>query len=162
MERSSIRRMRPEDQAALVDVWERSVRATHDFLTEGDIGFYRTQVRDGALPALEVWVLPDADDRPIGWIGLSRAKVEALFVAPEHHRTGAGRALLEHARARHGTLRLDVNEQNVGARRFYARLGFVEEGRSPLDASGRPFPLRHLRSAPDPDVDRPPLRPGRG
>ncbi len=140
-----VRPSRPDDHEALVDVWLRAVRATHDFLTDEDVAFYLPRVRDVALRDLEVWVLTDGDDRPIGWMGLAGSKVEALFVAPEHHGAGGGRALIDHSRARHGTLTLDVNEQNVGARRFYERLGFVTDGRSPQDGHGRPFPLLHLR-----------------
>ena len=33
-----IRRARAADHDTLVALWERSVRATHDFLTEADIG----------------------------------------------------------------------------------------------------------------------------
>ncbi len=152
-----IRRSRPEERDALVDVWLRAVRATHDFLREEDVAFYLPLVRDGALPGLEVWVLEDDAGRPVGWMGLAGAKVEALFIAPEFHRRGGGAALIAHARRRHGELTLDVNEQNDGARRVYAALGFREEGRSPLDGSGRPFPLLHLRlpaDAPAPDARR--------
>ena len=37
----------PELVAALVDVWERSVRATHDFLAEDDIAGLRPEVGPG-------------------------------------------------------------------------------------------------------------------
>lgn len=32
--------VRPEDYAEMLDVWENSVRATHDFITEDDIAFF--------------------------------------------------------------------------------------------------------------------------
>ena len=37
--------------AALVDVWERSVRATHDFLAEDDIVGLRPEAESGGRPA---------------------------------------------------------------------------------------------------------------
>ena len=40
-----IRRTRAADHPALVALWERSVRATHDFLTEADIVALRPLVR---------------------------------------------------------------------------------------------------------------------
>ena len=40
---------------------------------------------------------------------------------------------------------MDVNEENQAARGFYEALGFVVVGRSPLDETGRPHPLLHLR-----------------
>jgi putative acetyltransferase len=83
--------------------------------------------------------------RALGFLGLSGAKVEALFLAPEHHRRGGGRRLLDHAHELKGELTVDVNEQNPAAVRFYEACGFVVEGRSELDDAGRPFPLLHLR-----------------
>lgn len=41
-----IRKRVDADNTALVDLWERSVRATHDFLSEADIVELYPQVRD--------------------------------------------------------------------------------------------------------------------
>jgi hypothetical protein len=41
-----IRRARAADHDTLVALWERSVRATHEFLTETDIGALRPLVRE--------------------------------------------------------------------------------------------------------------------
>jgi putative acetyltransferase len=46
-----------------------------------------------------------------------------------------------------GALAVDVNEQNEAALRFYKALGFSVMGRSPTDASGRPFPTLHMKRA---------------
>ena len=73
--------------------------------------------------------------------------MEALFLAPEFHRCGGGRQLVQHAQDLHGELTVDVNEQNPGACDFYQRCGFVVEGRSELDDRGRPYPLLHMRLA---------------
>ena len=139
-----IRAAHRDDRDALVDVWLRSVRATHQFLSEADIQSLLPAVREVALVELEVWVLT-ADDKPIGFLGMSGEKMEALFLAPEFLRRGGGRLLVEHAQSRHPMLLVDVNEQNPEARRFYEAMGFVIMGRSELDGHGRPFPLLHMR-----------------
>ena len=143
-----IRQARPGEQGILLDIWLRSVRATHAFLTEADIQFFLPLVRDLALPVLELWVLVDEADVPLGFMGLSGHKLEALFLAPDILRRGGGRQLVEHARVLKGELTVDVNEQNPGAVRFYEACGFVLEGRSELDSTGRPFPLLHMRLKP--------------
>jgi putative acetyltransferase len=140
---ATIREARPADREALVDVWLRSVRASHTFLTEADIQELLPLVREAALPALEVWVL-DLDGVPAGFVGLDGTKLEALFLAPEHFRRGFGRQLVAHARLLKGPLTVDVNEQNPEAVRFYESLGFCVVGRSEVDSSGRPFPLLHM------------------
>jgi putative acetyltransferase len=143
----------PSDDVVLLAIWEHSVRATHAFLTQADIASLHPLVAEElASGSLELWVLTDAGE-PCGWMGLSGAKIEALFPAPEARGQGGGRKLIDHAQAlRGGPLTVDVNEQNPGARGFYERLGFVVTGRSELDGGGRPFPLLHLRRPAPGDV----------
>ena len=139
-----IRRARPADLEPLVALWERSVRATHDFLTEADIVSLR--------PLVGHALLVEPGDVPIGFMGLAGDEISALFLEPAKRGHGGGRQLVGHAQAqRNGELIVDVNEQNLGARGFYEALGFVVVGRSPVDDDGRPFPLLHLRRARPPD-----------
>jgi putative acetyltransferase len=148
---SGIRLARDDDLEELIALWERSVRATHGFLSEDDIVKLRPQVGDAlGHDELELWVLADGDDTPIGFLGLAGNDIAALFLDPAARNRGAGRRLIEHAQSlRDGELTVDVNEQNLAAVGFYEALGFVAVGRSPLDDEGRPFPLLHMgRAAP--------------
>ena len=142
-----IRRMRREDHDALLALWERSVRATHGFLGDADIAGYRPLVAEIlAGQALEWWVLTQDGKAPIGFLGLSASRIEALFLEPAQRRRGWGRRLVEHAQQRSsGPLSVDVNEQNVEARIFYEALGFAVVGRSPVDETEQPHPILHLR-----------------
>jgi putative acetyltransferase len=142
-----IRRALPADAGVLLALWERSVRATHEFLTEDDIVGLRPHVAEAlGDDALELWVLADPNDVPIGFMGLAGDDIAALFLEPAHRGQGGGRRLVEHAQAlRGGELTVDVNEQNPAAAGFYEALGFVIAGRSPLDPDGRPFPMLHMR-----------------
>lgn len=142
-----IRRSTPADRGLLLDIWLRSVRATHTFLLEKDIQELLPIVRDVALVELEVWVLWSGSGEAMGFMGMAGSKMEALFLAPEFLRRGGGRRLVEHARRLTDELTVDVNEQNPEARRFYEACGFVVAGRSELDGAGRPFPLLHMRLA---------------
>lgn len=82
----------------------------------------------------------------MGFLGFARDTIEGLFIDPDHRQQGAGKTLVAHAQSlTAGPLAVDVNEQNDAAVRFYAALGFTEVGRSATDASGRPFPILHLR-----------------
>jgi putative acetyltransferase len=141
-----IRRARREELDALLDIWQRAVERTHDFLSPADVAFYRPLVQSRYLPYAELWVAVEPW-MPLGFMGIAGDKVESLFVDPDHLRRGVGRALLAHAFRLRGSLRIDVNEQNHAARAFYARMGFEEIGRSPLDDLGKPFPLIHLAAS---------------
>lgn len=157
-----IRTSPPAERPALVELWERSVRATHTFLTDANISSLRPLVV-GFLgtEALDLHVLVDDADVPVGFMVLADDAIDALFLEPSHRRLGNGRRLVVHAQGlRGGSLRVDVNEQNADARNFYGALGFVVIGRSPLDDDGRPFPLLHMRrDAPASDKPSEP-RPG--
>ena len=141
----AIRNANPADHDALVDIWLRSVRSTHTFLTETDIQSLIPVVRETALRDLELWILHTAESESIGFIGLAGPTVEALFIAPEWMRRGGGRMLLDHARRLKGTLDVEVNEQNRQATQFYLNHGFAVVGRSELDREGKPFPLLRMR-----------------
>ena len=139
------------EREALLDLWERSVRATHHFLAEEDILFYRPLVREVLASDMEFWVARDAvAEMPLGFMGLAPGefgeawRLEALFVDSGSFRKGIGSTLVTQARLLKGRLSLDVNEQNPDARGFYRSLGFAETGRSPLDGAGKPFPLIHM------------------
>ncbi len=142
-----IRRARASELEALAALWERSVRATHDFLAESDIEELRPHVHEALGDAgLELWVLAGADDAAEGFMGLAGDDIAALFLEPARRGRGGGRRLVEHALGlRGGDLTVDVNEQNPAAVRFYEAVGFAVVGRSPLDDAGRPFPLLHMR-----------------
>jgi putative acetyltransferase len=142
-----IRPARRSETEQLVALWERSVRATHDFLSESDIIELRSHVGD-ALTAdgLELWVLAGDHDAPRGFMALAGDDIAALFLDPDTRGQGGGRALVDHAQdLRGGDLTVDVNEQNRAAVGFYEALGFEVTGRSPVDDAGRPFPLLHMR-----------------
>jgi putative acetyltransferase len=139
-----IRQATNADHPQLLNIWLRSVRATHHFLQESDIEALLPQLRDIYLTAVDLWVAVDAKDCPQGFIGLNQNHVEMLFIEPDLRGKGIGRALLDHARRTRSQMSVDVNEQNPEAAGFYLHYGFVQTGRSPLDGEGRPFPLLHL------------------
>ena len=111
-----IRGATPEDRDVLFDVWLRSVQATHTFVSAADIESFMPLVRTylGSTET-EFWVLCDAEGAVMGFMGLAGHAVESLFLAPEFHRRGGGRRLIEQARASRGALTVDVNEQNTAA-----------------------------------------------
>jgi putative acetyltransferase len=141
-----VRRARAEDRARLLDVWERSVRATHVFLTEADIVALRPLVAEELASDVINWrVLASAAGTLVGFLGYTSNTIERLFIDPESRGQGGGKRLVAHAETlASGPLAVDVNEQNEAALGFYAALGFAIVRRSPTDSAGRPFPLLHL------------------
>jgi putative acetyltransferase len=144
-----IRTARVADRERLLEIWERSVRATHHFLEDTDVISLKPLVAEElASDAVAWWVLASPADEPLGFLGYANDTVEALFIDPDHRGKGGGRLLVEQAqRLSAGTLAVDVNEQNERALGFYEALGFAVVDRSPTDSAGRPFPILHMKRA---------------
>ncbi|MFG0264510.1 MAG: acetyltransferase [Rhodopirellula sp. JB055] len=134
-----------DDYSRLIEIWELSVRATHDFLPEEEILALRPLILDQYFDAVELTCARDEADEICGFCGVSDGNIEMLFVAPQARGTGVGRALTEHAVRWQSAMRVDVNEQNVQAIGFYQRMGFAIVGRSPVDGQGKPYPLLHMQ-----------------
>ncbi|HEY1043543.1 MAG TPA: acetyltransferase [Telluria sp.] len=139
-----IRGSETADVAVLVDIWRRSVLATHDFLAPADFRAIEQLVAEAYLPQAQVWVAQDVELGPVGFMGLTGNNVDSLFIDPEVRGKGIGKLLLAHAQSICGPLTVDVNEQNGQAVGFYRRMGFEQTGRSELDGDGRPYPLLHM------------------
>ena len=132
------------DYADLVDLWEASVRATHHFLTNSDIAYFRPLILNEFLDAVELRVFRTDDHKIAAFIGVANGNIEMLFVAPQHFGKGLGKALLLYAIQKMDADRVDVNEQNPRAVDFYQHNGFEVVGRSEQDSMGKPFPLLHM------------------
>ena len=129
----------------LLNVWEQSVRATHDFLSEPEIRRIAEYV-PGALREIPVLAVAENDaGEPVAFMGIAGNKLEMLFVSPESRGRGVGKRLILHAIGRCGVREVDVNEQNPQAKGFYEHIGFRICGRSETDDQGNPYPILHMR-----------------
>ena len=140
-----VHRVEADEGDRVLEVWEASVRATHHFLSESDIQFFKPLVLQELFTLDHLDCVRDDQGSLVGFVGVSGHKMEALFVHPSFHRAGIGSRLARHAVVELGATAVDVNEQNTGAVAFYRRIGFEIEGRSELDSTGKPFPLLHMR-----------------
>jgi putative acetyltransferase len=64
--------VKPEatDYEPLTGLWEASVRATHDFLPESGIHFFKPLVRDQFLASVDLYALQDGSGRFHGFLGV--------------------------------------------------------------------------------------------
>lgn len=130
------------DYAALSEIWERSVRATHYFLSEKDIIEIREALIASYFPNVDLYAVVDSS-MLVGFIGLKASRIEMLFVDSIFRGRGYGSILIDYAKEM-GCCHVDVNEQNPAALKFYMGKGFRIVGRDETDDSGRPFPILHL------------------
>ncbi|MCK1789506.1 GNAT family N-acetyltransferase [Pseudomonas violetae] len=133
------------DYAELTEVWEASVRATHDFLPESYIELLKNLVLTRYLDAVMLICTRDAHQHITGFAGVAGGKIEMLFIDPAHRGQGLGKQLLCYAIEQLNAYELDVNEQNPLALGFYFKQGFEVVGRTEHDGMGQPYPLLHMR-----------------
>ncbi len=132
------------DYLEVVDLWEASVRATHHFLPESDIQYFRPLILHQYLDQVALSCLRDRTRKIAGFLGVADGKIEMLFIHPEVRGQGVGKRLLRYAVQDLGAKEVDVNEQNEQAVGFYHHLGFTTISRSPVDGMGKPYPLLHM------------------
>ncbi|VVM54714.1 putative N-acetyltransferase YjaB [Pseudomonas fluorescens] len=133
------------DYQELTQVWEASVRATHDFLPDSYIELLKNLVLTRYLDAVMLICTKDSRQRITGFAGVAAGKIEMLFIDPAHRGQGLGKLLLRYAMEHLNADELDVNEQNPQALGFYLQQGFEIIGRTEHDGMGQPYPLLHMR-----------------
>lgn len=129
----------------LLEVWEDSVKATHLFLSNGEIKSIKEYVPQALKGISHLIVIENQDHIPIAFMGVEDKKLEMLFIKNSQRGKGLGRQLLNYGIENYGVEELVVNEQNPNARGFYEYMGFITYKRSELDEQGNPYPILYMR-----------------
>ena len=140
----TIDKLHADNYPEILQVWELSVRASHDFLNEADIQIYKSIIASNYLDELRLFGIHQ-DHQLLGFIGVSHISIGLLFVLPETHGMGIGLALVNYVYQHLYITEVDVNEQNTKAYDFYRHLGFKVTERSATDAIGKPFPVLSMK-----------------
>ena len=132
-----------KDHNELLNVWEASVRVSHNFLAEEDIQAYKRLIGSAYLKSLSLYCIKQ-QGFIAGFLGVDDKLIQMLFVHPTYMRQGVGKALLNFAISVCKTTEVDINEQNTQALAFYKGFGFEQFERFKSDAAGKPFPILNL------------------
>ena len=118
-----IRAFEVDDTEIIVDIWAKANALAHPFHPPEYVAQVESDLRSIYLPNAETWVVcPSAE--PVGFIALSGDEIGGLFLIPEMHGQGFGRALVDHAARLKGPLTVEVFERNTAGMPFYERYGF--------------------------------------
>lgn len=129
----------------IIDVWERSVRATHDFVKSEDIDYFKSVVITIDFTLFDVYCAINLAGEVIGFIGVADKKVEMLFLDPTCIGKGVGKQLMLFALEHLNVTGVDVNEQNRNAVSFYEKFGFKTYDRTEKDPEGKDYPILKMR-----------------
>lgn len=129
----------------LIQLWEKSVRATHLFLPESEILNIKEKFLPGALKNISHLVIATEEETVAGFMGIEEQKLEMLFVLPEKRGKGIGKKLIDYGIKNYSINELTVNEQNPQAKGFYEHLGFKVYKREEVDEQGNPYPILYMQ-----------------
>ncbi|HMR56826.1 MAG TPA: GNAT family N-acetyltransferase [Cyclobacteriaceae bacterium] len=134
----------PAHKTQLLEVWEKSVLATHHFLNATDFISIKEIVQSIDFSAFDVYCMMH-EKSVCGFIGVADRKIEMLFLSPDYIGQGLGKQLLAFAIENLQAFKVDVNEQNQKAAEFYKKSGFVTYERTNKDDQGYAYPLLRMR-----------------
>lgn len=135
----------PSLEEKLVAVWEKSVKATHLFLSENEVEEIKKYIPQALNGVAHLIIAEDEGSRPVAFMGIEGQKLEMLFIAPEERGKGLGRKLIRYGIENYSVSELAVNEQNPLAKGFYEHMGFQVYKRTDHDEQGNPYPLLYMK-----------------
>lgn len=125
----------------LLKVWEKSVRATHLFLSDEEVKNIKNYVPQALSGIAHLLIAENDAGMPVAFMGIEDGVLEMLFITPEVRGQGLGKQLIRYGIENYGVDRLAVNEQNPQAKGFYEHMGFKVYKRTETDEQGNPYPL---------------------
>lgn len=129
----------------LVELWEKSVKETHLFLSEDEIESIKKYVPQALKDINTLVIIENEINCPIAFMGVQEEKLEMLFILPKERGKGLGKKLLQYGIENYSIEELTVNEQNTLAKRFYEHMGFKVYKRTEYDEQCQPYPLLYMR-----------------
>ena len=129
----------------LVELWEKSVKETHLFLSEDEIESIKMYVPQALKDINTLVIIENEINCPIAFMGVQDEKLEMLFILPKERGKGLGKKLLQYGIENYSIKELTVNEQNPLAKGFYEYMGFKVYKRTEYDEQGQPYPLLYMR-----------------
>ena len=128
----------------LLEVWEKSVRATHLFLSDEEVKAIKNYVPQALSGVAHLLIAENKEGTPVAFMGVEDGVLEMLFVTPEERGKSLGKQLIRYGIENYVVERLAVNEQNPQAKGFYEHMGFKVYKRTETDEQGNPYPLLYM------------------
>ena len=135
----------PQLSAALLKIWEASVRATHLFLSDAEINQIKEYVPQAINQVGHLIIAENDSNTTIAFMGIENSRLEMLFLSPKERGKGIGKQLIQYGIKNYGIQEVTVNEQNPQAVGFYKHLGFETYKRTDCDEEGNPYPLLYMK-----------------
>ena len=131
-----IRKFSQTDLDQVIDAWLLAGKDEYTYLPDFQTltpQKAKTIFAESIQSECNIWVA-ELDDEIAGYMAINKSFIDRLYIRPANQRTGIGRLFIEYAKAISPSgLELYTHQQNLRARDFYEKYGFVavEFGISP-------------------------------
>lgn len=130
------------DYHLILNIWEKSVKHTHHFLSDEDFDFYKKIIpKNLDYVILYLW---EVNDEIVGFSGVNGDELVMLFLDPVYMDKGYGGRILTELIAIEKIKKIDVNSQNEQAKKFYLNHDFEIKSEDKVDGFGKGYPITHL------------------
>lgn len=129
----------------LLEVWEDLVKATHLFLSDGEIKNIKKYVPQALNEVSHLIIIENDANIPVAFMGIEDTKLEMLFIKNSKRGKGLGKRLINYGIENYNVNKLVVNEQNPSAREFYEHMSFKVYKREELDEQGNHYPILYMK-----------------
>ena len=134
----NIRQYKTSDLEAVLSSWEAATRLAHPFMTDDFLAQERKNVGEIYMPNTDTWVA-ELDGNVVGFVALMGNEIGAIFLLPNYHGKGIGKALMDKANELHSSLEVEVFKANAIGRKFYSRYGFEFLDEKHHEPTGQPL-----------------------
>ncbi|MDC0000473.1 GNAT family N-acetyltransferase [Porticoccaceae bacterium] len=134
----NIRQYNTSDLEAVLSSWEAATRLAHPFMTDDFLAQERKNVGEIYMPNTDTWVA-ELDGNVVGFVALMGNEIGAIFLQPNYHGKGIGKALVDKANELHSSLEVEVFKANAIGRKFYSRYGFELLEEKHHEPTGQPL-----------------------
>ena len=129
----------------ILEIWEKSVKATHKFLSDEEITGIKNYVPVAVKNVKHLVIAENEKEKPIAFMGIQDSRLEMLFISPDERNKGLGKQLIKYGIQNFDVKEVTVNEQNPQAVGFYEHIGFETYKRTDYDEEGNPYPLLYMK-----------------
>lgn len=128
----------------MISVWEKSVKATHHFVTSEEVYRLKELVKEIDFNSFSVYCLT-SENKVLGFLGVENNVIESLFLDPDYTGQKFGTKLMRFALDNLKADKVNVNEQNLDAIKFYSKFGFVTYEKTEKDSYGNDYPILKMQ-----------------
>lgn len=107
----------------LLEVWYASTSMAHPFMDAAFLEKEKQNIREKYIPNTKTWIYSNGDGLD-GFISMIGNEAGAVFVRPEKHGQGIGKALMDFISQFHEEIEVEVFKENKIGRAFYDKYGF--------------------------------------